>query len=43
MERAILKFIWKGKKKNRIAKTILNNKIMLGESPSFTSSFTTEQ
>jgi hypothetical protein len=26
MERAIIKFIWKGKKKKRIAKTILNNK-----------------
>jgi len=25
MEKAILKFIWKGGKKNRIAKTILNN------------------
>jgi hypothetical protein len=29
MERAILKFIWKGGK-NRIAKTILNNKRMVG-------------
>jgi hypothetical protein len=29
MERAILKLIWKGKK-SRIAKTILNNKRMMG-------------
>ena len=29
MERAILKFIWKGKK-HRIAKTILNNKTTAG-------------
>jgi hypothetical protein len=44
MERVILKFIWKAKKKkkNRIAKMILNNKEQLGESPSGTSSFVTE-
>ena len=28
MERVILKFIWKGKKKTRTSKTILNNKRM---------------
>jgi hypothetical protein len=70
MERAILKFIWKGikqnknknknqkpktknqtnkkknkkqKTKNRIAITVLNKIEQLGESPSQTSSFTTEQ
>jgi hypothetical protein len=45
MERAILKFIWKdkNKKKNSENKIILNNKEQLGESPSLTSTFTTEQ
>jgi hypothetical protein len=30
MERAIFKFLWKGGKKNRIAKIILNNKRTVG-------------
>jgi hypothetical protein len=43
MERAILKFIWKGKK-TRIVKTILNNKrTARGITIILTSSFTTEQ
>jgi hypothetical protein len=41
MEKTILNFIWKNKK-SRISKTIFNNKC-LGESPSLTSSYTTEQ
>jgi hypothetical protein len=41
-ERAILKFIWKGKRP-RIVKHFLTIKEWLGESPSLTSSFTTEQ
>jgi hypothetical protein len=43
MERSILKFFWKGKKKNMIAKTILNNKRTSEESPSLTSRCTKEQ
>jgi hypothetical protein len=46
MERAILKFIWKGKNP-RIAKKkfffLTIREQQLGESPSLTSSFTTEQ
>jgi hypothetical protein len=42
IQRAIFNFIWKTKKPRR-AKTILNNKELLGESPSLTSSCTTEQ
>ena len=42
MERAILKFIWKGKK-TKIVKQFLTIKEQLMESPSLTSSFTTEQ
>jgi hypothetical protein len=41
-KRAIHKFIWKNKKPS-IIKTILNNKIILGETPSLTSSYITEQ
>jgi hypothetical protein len=48
LERAILKVIWKNNnkkkpKQNGISKTILNNKRILGESPSLTSSCTKEQ
>jgi hypothetical protein len=42
IERAILKFIWNSKKL-RISKTISTIKEILGESPSLTSSYTTEQ
>jgi len=42
LERVILKFIFNNKKP-RIAKTILNNKRILGESPSLNSSSITEQ
>jgi hypothetical protein len=49
IERSILKFIWNNKtnktknNNNRIVKTILNNERTSGESPSLTSSWTTEQ
>jgi hypothetical protein len=42
LKRAILKFIWNNKKP-RIVKTILNTERTSGESPSLTSSCTTEQ
>jgi hypothetical protein len=42
IERTILKFSWKGKK-SRIVKQFLKIKEQLGDSPSLTSSFTTEQ
>jgi hypothetical protein len=42
MERAIIKFIWKGKKHRRV-KQFLTIKERLGESPFLTSSFTAEQ
>jgi hypothetical protein len=42
LERAICKLIWNNKKP-RIVKTILNNKKLLGDSPSLTSSCITKQ
>jgi len=42
LERAICKIIWNNKKP-RIVKSIFNNKKLLWESPSLTSSSTTEQ
>jgi hypothetical protein len=42
LEREICKFMWNNKKPRK-AKTIHNNKRTYGESPSLTSSYTTEQ
>jgi hypothetical protein len=42
IERAIVNFIWNNRKQ-RIEKTTLNNKELLGESPSLTLNSTTDQ